>query len=125
MRNLLIIAILIGGAFFAGWFTIERDGDRTRIEINRTEIGDDLSDLKQKGREFLDERRNDRQADDRGLYEDQGLQSNGFGGEGYRESQEFSDSADTPAYYDQRPFNSAERFGNSADRFSSGYDDRR
>jgi len=57
MRNLLIIGMLLCGAFFAGWFTIERDGDRTRIEINKTEIKDDLSDLSERGRDYLDRRR--------------------------------------------------------------------
>lgn len=64
MRNLLILGMLACGAFFAGWFTIERDGDRTRIEINKSEIKGDLSQLKERGREYLDDRREDGYAND-------------------------------------------------------------
>lgn len=55
MRNLIILALLLAGAFLAGWFTINRDGDRTTIEINRTEIRQDAREAIDRGREFLHE----------------------------------------------------------------------
>ena len=53
MRNLLIIAMLLTGAFMAGWFQVQRDGDRTTIEINRQEIRQDTREALDRGREFL------------------------------------------------------------------------
>ncbi len=54
MRNLFIIALMLGGAFMAGWFTINRDGDRTSIEINRDEIRHDTRHAIDRGRQLLD-----------------------------------------------------------------------
>lgn len=62
MRNLLLLGLLVGGAFMAGWFTIERDGDRTRIEINKTEIRQDTRQAIERGREFIDQQEQDRSA---------------------------------------------------------------
>lgn len=56
MRTLLLLGLAIGGAFMAGWFTIEREGDRTRIEINKTEIRSDARQAIDKGRDLLDKR---------------------------------------------------------------------
>jgi hypothetical protein len=53
MRNLFIIATLLAGAFMAGWFKVQRDGERTTIEINRTEIRQDTREALDRGREFL------------------------------------------------------------------------
>lgn len=56
MRNLFIIAMLLVGAFMAGWFKINRDGDSTTIEINRNEIRSDARNAINRGREYLDRR---------------------------------------------------------------------
>jgi len=56
MRNLFIIGMLLVAAFMAGWFKIQRDGERTTIEINRTEIRNDTRTAIDRGREFLDRR---------------------------------------------------------------------
>jgi hypothetical protein len=56
MRNLILIAMVVGGAFAAGWFTINREGDRTTIEFNRAEIRQDTRRAIDKGREILDRR---------------------------------------------------------------------
>ena len=54
MRNLFIIGMLVAGAFMAGWFQINREGDRTTIEINRNEIRSDTRRAIDRGRDFLD-----------------------------------------------------------------------
>lgn len=59
MRNLLVIGMLLVGAFMAGWFKVNRDGDRTTIEINRNEIRGDARNAIDRGREFLDRREYD------------------------------------------------------------------
>lgn len=56
MRNLFIIAMLLVGAFMAGWFKVNRDGESTTIEINRTEIRSDARKAIDRGRDFLDRR---------------------------------------------------------------------
>lgn len=56
MRNLFIIAVILMGAFMAGWFKVNRDGDRTTIEINRSEIRQDARKAIDRGRELLHER---------------------------------------------------------------------
>ena len=38
----------------AGWFKVNRDGERTTIETNRNEIRSDTKEAIEKGREFLD-----------------------------------------------------------------------
>ena len=55
MRNLFIIAVILLGAFMAGWFKVNRDGDRTTIEINRGEIRQDARKAIDRGRELLHE----------------------------------------------------------------------
>lgn len=62
MRTLLFLGLGVVGAFMAGWFTIEREGDRTRIEINKTEIRADTRQAIDKGKDFLDQREQDRLA---------------------------------------------------------------
>ena len=62
MRTIILLALAVGGAFAAGWFTIERDGDRTRIEINKTEIRNDTRQAIDKGRDILDQREQERLA---------------------------------------------------------------
>ena len=54
MRNLIIIGMLLMAAFMAGWFTVDRNGETTTIEINREEIREDAGKLIRRGREFLD-----------------------------------------------------------------------
>ncbi|TWU47448.1 hypothetical protein Poly51_52480 [Rubripirellula tenax] len=61
MRNLIIIGMLGMAAFMAGWFKINRDGDRTTIEINRAEIRSDTRKAIDKGREVLDRREQEEQ----------------------------------------------------------------
>ncbi len=56
MRNLVIIGMLLAAASMAGWFSINRDGDRTTIEINRDEIRNDARVAIDRSREFLDRR---------------------------------------------------------------------
>lgn len=56
MRNLIIIAMLAGVAFMAGWFTIDRNGESTTIQFNRAEIRQDTRRVIDKGREILDNR---------------------------------------------------------------------
>ncbi|KAA1258497.1 hypothetical protein LF1_10170 [Rubripirellula obstinata] len=56
MRNLFIIVILAGVAFTAGWFTIDREGDKTTIQFNRAEIRQDTRRVIDRGREILDNR---------------------------------------------------------------------
>ncbi|MFG0265128.1 MAG: hypothetical protein ACF8AM_08240 [Rhodopirellula sp. JB055] len=59
----------------AGWFTIERDGDKTRIEINKTEIRSDARSDIDRGRDILDERQREQaaqQAAQQGGYPAQG-----------------------------------------------------
>lgn len=62
MRNLLLLGLAVGGAFMAGWFTIERDGDRTRIEINKNEIRSDARQAIDRGRQYIDQREQERVA---------------------------------------------------------------
>ena len=64
MRNLLVLGLMIGGAFMAGWFTIDREGDRTTIEIDRSEIRGDARKAIDKGRELLDQRERERAAEE-------------------------------------------------------------
>ena len=54
MRNLFFLVLVLIGAFMAGWFTIDREGDRTLIEINRSEIRNDARQVIDRGRELLD-----------------------------------------------------------------------
>lgn len=54
MRNLFIIGMLLVGAFMAGWFKINREGDQTTISINRSEIRQDTRKAIDRGREILD-----------------------------------------------------------------------
>ena len=60
MRNLFVIGIALLAMFLAGWFTIQRDGDRTTIEIDRKEIRDDARVVIDRGREYLREREEER-----------------------------------------------------------------
>ncbi len=53
MRNLFILGIIVLGAFMAGWFKVNRDGDHTTIEINRGEIRQDARKAIDRGKEFL------------------------------------------------------------------------
>ncbi|QDV12199.1 hypothetical protein CA51_20780 [Rosistilla oblonga] len=54
MRNIFILGILVVGAFMAGWFTIDRDGEQTTIKINRTEIREDAKQAIDRGKEYLE-----------------------------------------------------------------------
>ena len=65
MRTLLLLALFVGGAFAAGWFQIDREGDSTTIQIDRGEIRSDARRAIDRGRDFLD-RRDAQFADDRG-----------------------------------------------------------
>ena len=46
----------------AGWFTVERDGDHTRIEIDKQAIRSDTRQAIDKGRDILDQREQERLA---------------------------------------------------------------
>ena len=54
MRNLIFVGIAIAAASAAGWFQIQRDGDTTRIDINRAEIRSDARRAIDRGRQILD-----------------------------------------------------------------------
>ncbi|MCO8125080.1 hypothetical protein NHH03_25315 [Stieleria sp. TO1_6] len=54
-RTILILAVMGGGAFMAGWFTIDRNADETTIRFNREEIRADTNKAIAKGRELLNE----------------------------------------------------------------------
>ncbi|MCP4887241.1 MAG: hypothetical protein GY904_11595, partial [Planctomycetaceae bacterium] len=53
MRNLLIFGMLLIAASAAGWFRVNRQGDRTLIEINQNEIRNDARNAINRGREYL------------------------------------------------------------------------
>ncbi|MDG2220745.1 MAG: hypothetical protein P8L85_05160 [Rubripirellula sp.] len=53
MRNLLIFGMLLIAASAAGWFRVNRQGDRTLIEINQNEIRNDARNVINRGREYL------------------------------------------------------------------------
>ncbi len=58
MRNIVFIGMLLSAAFMAGWFKIQRDGENTLIEINRSEIRNDARRAIERGREILDRDQN-------------------------------------------------------------------
>ena len=62
MRSLLLLGLAVGGAFMAGWFTIDRNEGRTLIEINRDEIRADTRQAIDKGRDLLEKREQERLA---------------------------------------------------------------
>ena len=72
MRNLFIIGMLLVAAFMAGWFQINREGDRTTIEINRAEIRSDTRQAIDRGRDFLDRRDQQYTESQQPLYDEQG-----------------------------------------------------
>ncbi|NND98347.1 MAG: hypothetical protein HKN47_13580 [Pirellulaceae bacterium] len=55
MRSILVIGLVLGCAFMAGWFTINRDGGETTIRIDRDEIRSDAKTAINRGREYLDQ----------------------------------------------------------------------
>lgn len=55
-RSIFFLGAMSVVAFMAGWFTIERDGDRTRIEINRSEIRSDARQALDRGRDYWEQR---------------------------------------------------------------------
>ncbi|WP_182865040.1 hypothetical protein [Stieleria mannarensis] len=69
-RTLVILGVLAVCAFMAGWFTIQRDENETTIRFNRDEIRADTSKAIAKGRELLENGR-DQQAEDDGLFHQQ------------------------------------------------------
>jgi hypothetical protein len=98
MRNLIIIAMLAGVAFMAGWFTIDRNGESTTIQFNRAEIRQDTRRVIDKGREILDNRdrqfaneqqqqQDPRYADRNGGFQqqDQRYQQQGYQQQGYQQ----------------------------------------
>ena len=89
MRNLLVLGLMIGGAFLAGWFTVDREGDRTTIEIDRSEIRGDARKAIDKGRELLDQRERERaaeeQANSAGFPTTADQQTNPYEGNQYRQ----------------------------------------
>lgn len=74
MRNILIIGMLLAGATMAGWLKVQRDGERTTIEIDRGEIRSDAKLAIERGREFLDRRDREFASEqtDQGLFSGQG-----------------------------------------------------
>ena len=109
MRNLIIIGILGCVAFAAGWFTIDREGDKTTIQFNRAEIRQDTRRVIEKGREILDNRdsqfanqqppqqQDPRYADRNGGYPQQGqsYQQPGYQQSGYQQNN-YQDSNQAP-----------------------------
>ncbi len=78
MRNLFIMGMLTVAAFMAGWFTINREGDRTTIEINKSEIREDARKAIDRGRDLLER-----------VEEPSGASGDGFwDGQGYQQQQE-------------------------------------
>ncbi len=55
-RNLIFLAMAVGAASMAGWFTVNREGDQTSIHFNRDEIRNDTRRVIDRGREYFDER---------------------------------------------------------------------
>ncbi|TWU16739.1 hypothetical protein [Allorhodopirellula heiligendammensis] len=101
MRTILFLGLAIGAAFMANWFTIERDGDRTRIDINKDEIRNDAQHAIEKGREILDKREHGRQA-------------NTPPGDGYAPTQQGwpqSAPVQNTGYSDQGPYGNAPGYG--------------
>ncbi|WP_144059589.1 hypothetical protein [Rhodopirellula sallentina] len=76
MRTLLLLGLAVGGAFMAGWFTIERDGDKTRIEINKNEIRQDTRQAIDKGRDMLEKREQERLAREQQQQQQMGYPNN-------------------------------------------------
>lgn len=54
MRTIFILGLLIGIAFLAGWFTIDRQAELTTIQINKSEIREDAKKAIERGREYLE-----------------------------------------------------------------------
>jgi hypothetical protein len=54
-RNVIFLVMVVGAASMAGWFTINREGDQTSIQINRDEIRSDTWRAIDHGREYLDQ----------------------------------------------------------------------
>lgn len=54
MRTIFILGLLLGIAFLAGWFTIDRDSELTTIQINKSEIREDAEKAIERGREYLE-----------------------------------------------------------------------
>lgn len=72
-RTIAIFGILALCAFMAGWFTIDRDDQETTIRFNRDEIRSDTAEALAKGREFLNNKLSEDNADgqmDDGQYYD-------------------------------------------------------
>lgn len=120
MRNLLVLGILTVGAFMAGWFTINRDGDRTTIEINKGEIREDARKAIDRGRELLE--RVEEPSGGNGLWDSQGSQQQqpqqpytqpGYAPEAQIAQQQpawqndprYSQPAGPPAYQNPQPYN--------------------
>jgi hypothetical protein len=58
MRGLLIVVagvLLVVALVSAGWVTFNRDDDRTTITIDKTEVRQDVRDVKEKGARALEE----------------------------------------------------------------------
>ncbi len=55
-RNIILLGMILAAASTAGWFTINREGDQTTIQINRSEIRSDATRAINRGREYLDQR---------------------------------------------------------------------
>ena len=55
-RNIILIGMAVGAASMAGWFSINREGDQTTIQINKAEIAEDARRAIDRGRNYFDER---------------------------------------------------------------------
>ena len=55
-RNLIFLTMAVGAATMAGWLSIDREGDRTTIQINKAEILGDTRRAIDRSRELLNER---------------------------------------------------------------------
>lgn len=120
MRTLLLLGFAVGGAFMAGWFTIDRNDGRTLIEINKDEIRADTRQAIDKGRDLLEKREQERLArqqqsgggfPDQATWPQQGdwaSQSGGVQGTGYAGPVPYS--AQTP-YSGQPPYGEPPAYG--------------
>ncbi|MEM6365357.1 MAG: hypothetical protein AAF745_13100 [Planctomycetota bacterium] len=120
MRTLLLLGLAIGGAFMAGWFTIERDGDRTRIEINKTEVRSDVGRTIDRVQDLRQQREQNRVAAQNRFYPPvQGANysqpsvnpNNGYGQTGAYPNQ--NGSYANPSSYQQPGYGGGTGFGNT------------
>lgn len=57
MRTIFVIGLILGSAFMAGWFTVNRDEEGTTIRFDREEIRNDTRAAINKGKDYLNDGR--------------------------------------------------------------------